>query len=589
MSNQQQNPDAQDNSLDKIRQLIVGRDDKYVKDVVSRDAKVIVTDVVSEALHERENADGSVNKVLVPLVEKSLHRSIEANSEKIVGTLYPLVGTLVRKAVSSFLVDFVERTNALIENSFSPKSVSWRFKAWQSGVKYADFVASQVYQYQVQQLFVIHRETGTLLHTMSTDPDRSKDADLISSMLVAINDFVADAFQPTGNEAENELGEIKTGDFTLLIKIGPQAILVAAVVGSVPPEIRSKLQQTLEEFHQFYQKPLLEYEGDNSAFEGCETLLNDCLISQKKESEGGKKKHLVGALVLGAVLIILMFLAFLRIELSILQNTIRSLTPPAGIVITDTAIENGKVQVRMLRDPSILTAPRWLENEGIALNDVVLYEEPFVSLQASVVEEKLNRLLSVYPAVTSRIDEKNNLKFSGNLPLGALTQFTRELNAIPGILQLKPDLSGISITAGEAMNNKVLKEALMAELAAQVSAVKIDFATNQQALAPSQTQTLEDLTLLLKQLQDVAQQLNLTFAVFVMGASDNSGTPTRNLELSRARAKNVSEALINMGINEDVLFPIGLGQVSLQEASMGRTVFINVLVSQRSSNEGETP
>jgi len=44
-----------------------------------------------------------------------------------------------------------------------------------------------------------------------------------------------------------------------------------------------------------------------------------------------------------------------------------------------------------------------------------------------------------------------------------------------------------------------------------------------------------------------------------------------------------------MGINEDVLFPIGLGQVSLQEASMGRTVFINVLVSQRSSNEGETP
>lgn len=83
MSNQQQNPDAQDNSLDKIRQLIVGRDDKYVKDVVSRDAKVIVTDVVSEALHERENADGSVNKVLVPLVEKSLHRSIEANSEKL--------------------------------------------------------------------------------------------------------------------------------------------------------------------------------------------------------------------------------------------------------------------------------------------------------------------------------------------------------------------------------------------------------------------------------------------------------------------------------------------------------------------------
>jgi hypothetical protein len=244
-------PESKDNSLDQIRALILGQDDKYVQEIVKRNAKEVVGGIVSEALHERESKDGSVNKVLVPLVEKSLHRSIEANSDKIVGTLYPLVGTLVRKAVSSFLVDFVERTNALIENSLSPKSVSWRFKAWQSGIRYSDYVASQVYQYQVQQLFVIHRETGTLLHTISSDPERSKDADLISSMLVAINDFVADAFQSQENEAENELGEIKTGDFTLLIKIGPQAILVAAVVGSVPPDIRSRLQQALEEFHQF--------------------------------------------------------------------------------------------------------------------------------------------------------------------------------------------------------------------------------------------------------------------------------------------------------------------------------------------------
>ena len=46
-------------------------------------------------------------------------------------------------------------------------------------------------------------------------------------MLVAINDFVADAFGVTSTESENELGEIKTEDFTLLIKIGPQALLVA--------------------------------------------------------------------------------------------------------------------------------------------------------------------------------------------------------------------------------------------------------------------------------------------------------------------------------------------------------------------------
>ena len=102
--------DLPDNSLDKVRELLIGRDDKFVQEKLNNDAKGFVSSVVSEALFERETKDGSVNKVLVPLVEKSLHRSIEANSEKIVGTLYPLIGTLVRKAVSSFLIEFVERT-----------------------------------------------------------------------------------------------------------------------------------------------------------------------------------------------------------------------------------------------------------------------------------------------------------------------------------------------------------------------------------------------------------------------------------------------------------------------------------------------
>ena len=327
-----------DNSLEKVRELLIGRDDKFVREKLDHDAKGFVSNVVSEALLERESKDGSVNKVLVPLVEKSLNRSIEANSEKIVGTLYPLVGALVRKAVSAFLVEFVERTNALIENSLSPKSISWRFKAWQSGIKYSEYVAAQIYQYQVQQLLVIHRETGTLLHSISADPEKEKDADLISSMLVAINDFVADAFGVSSNEPENELGEIKTEDFTLLIKIGPQALLVAAVTGSIPPEVRGKLQQALEDFHRFYQQPLINYEGDNAAFDGCETILADCLVSEKKEGEGKKSKRLVGAALLLVVFIALCTLSFLRLSLSILKGDLHELSPPPGVLTDQTRI-----------------------------------------------------------------------------------------------------------------------------------------------------------------------------------------------------------------------------------------------------------
>lgn len=83
-----------DNSLDKVRELLIGRDDKFVQEKLNRDAKGIVTNVVSEALFERETKDGSVNKVLVPLVEKSLHRSIEANSDILLVHFIPWLARL---------------------------------------------------------------------------------------------------------------------------------------------------------------------------------------------------------------------------------------------------------------------------------------------------------------------------------------------------------------------------------------------------------------------------------------------------------------------------------------------------------------
>ena len=584
MDKKELSSDHTDNSLDKVRELIVGQDDKYVQQVIKRDARGLVTDVVSEALHERETKDGSVNKVLVPLVEKSLHRSIEANSEKIVGTLYPLVGALVRKAVSAFLIDFVERTNALIENSLSPKSLSWRFKAWQSGIRYSEYVASQVYQYQVQQLFVIHRETGTLLHTIASDPARTKDADLISSMLVAINDFVADAFSASGDDAENELGEIKTGDFTLLIKLGPQAILVAAVVGAVPPEIRSKLQQALEDFHHFYQLPLQEYNGDNSPFAGSETLLNDCLISAKKEEIKGKKKRVLGGFVIGLILLFLGYFGFLRLELSFLQSKIKELSPPSGMVITNSSIKDGKVQLQILRDPFVQEPIKWLENQNINTRNIHITEEPFVSLRSDVVRKKLQLLLDNAPEITVTATD-DTLYLSGNLTIERYNQFMRDLQSIAGISQLNPDTSGLTISVKNSIQPRSVSYTALKSLAAQISSTRIDFKIDQENLDTSQLPALEYLGQQLLQLQDMAQQLNLSVAVFVMGASDNSGTPSHNLALSKLRANNVTNALLAMNIDPSILFPMGLGQLSLDEASMGRTVFVNVLVSN--SNTGE--
>ena len=573
-----------DNSLEKIRELLIGRDDKFVQEKLKHDAKGIVTNVVSEALFDRETKDGSVNKVLVPLVEKSLHRSIEANSEKIVGTLYPLVGTLVRKAVSSFLVEFIERTNALIENSFSPKSISWRFKAWQAGVKYSEYVASQIYQYQVQQLLVIHRETGTLLHSISSDPEKEKDADLISSMLVAINDFVADAFGVTATESENELGEIKTEDFTLLIKIGPQALLVAAVTGSIPPEVRGKLQQALEEFHQFYQQPLIHYEGDNAPFEGCETILADCLISERKESEGKRSKRMIGAVVLMVIFIALAILSFMRLSLSILKSELHELTPPPGIIVTDTYISNGIVHTKVLRDPISTSVDQWFSDNGIDAEKVTVIEEPFVSLKPSVVERKLETLVNQYPlneleSITIEKEENRRFLISGTVFNTTAIDLTQQISAIPGISAVSVDTTALNVKPAYNVDDAALQKATLNRLVNKVSSQSVLFATNQEALSEVQLAKLETLANDIKRLLTLADKTNTVVSIVVMGASDNSGSTARNRTLSKKRADNVVSSLISLGVESDILIPVSLGELPLQNASMGRSVMLNVLIS----------
>ena len=138
-SNEQQPNQSDTEQMRQIRELVLGKDGQQIKQTLKNNARELVGDVFSEALHDREALDGSVNKVLLPLVEKSVEQSIANHSERYVGYLYPLVGSLVRKSVTAFITELLEKTNTLIENSLTIKGLSWRFKAWQSGVTFSQY------------------------------------------------------------------------------------------------------------------------------------------------------------------------------------------------------------------------------------------------------------------------------------------------------------------------------------------------------------------------------------------------------------------------------------------------------------------
>ncbi len=111
----------------------------------------------------------------------------------------------------------VRSINSAVEQSLSIKGLKWRFEAWRSGVPYPQVVLKHALVYRVEQVFLIHAETGLLLEHVSARDLVVQEAELVSSMLSAIQDFVRDSFMP-GEGAT--LRTFSVGEHTVQVEKG---------------------------------------------------------------------------------------------------------------------------------------------------------------------------------------------------------------------------------------------------------------------------------------------------------------------------------------------------------------------------------
>ncbi|MEB4591032.1 OmpA family protein [Candidatus Thiothrix sp. Deng01] len=236
-----------------------------------------VANVISEAISQRAQRDDSLTIALSPMVEQTLTHAIQSQPKRFADVLYPVMGPAIRKSIQQALNELLESINQLLEQSFSLRAWRWRFDAWLTGKSYAQIALMHTLVYQVEQVFLIHRETGLLLHHLVAEKAISKDPEIVSGMLTAIQDFVKDSFT---TNSEDTLDTLRLGDLTVLVEHGPYAITALVVRGTPPGELRALLTEISENIHDRYAQPLKSYDGDTSRFAGIETLLAPCLKHQ---------------------------------------------------------------------------------------------------------------------------------------------------------------------------------------------------------------------------------------------------------------------------------------------------------------------
>src|SRR3984885_16166906 len=161
-----------------------------------------VAGVLAEAvrLRSRSHAPGQsdvkLRRALQPLLEEALQLSVQSNPRMLADALFPIFGKAIRKAITSDLDGMLQSLSQTLEQRFSWRSLRWRWEALRTGKRYAEIVVLRSLLYRVEQVFLIHRNSGLLLQhvvTLGATGKDTKDPEMVSGMLTAIQDFVRDS------------------------------------------------------------------------------------------------------------------------------------------------------------------------------------------------------------------------------------------------------------------------------------------------------------------------------------------------------------------------------------------------------------
>lgn len=554
----EQTQDQASKDLAHIRSIINAQAFSAEQKRQTEQAREYVTQVVTEALNDRQQKDSSVSKILIPIVEESVQKSIRQNRSQFIDSLYPLVGDLVRKFTTAFLRDFIEKTNELIEKSVTLKSVGWRFKAWRSGMNYATYVASQTYVFQIQQVLLIHHETGLLLNSVNVHGQEDENSDIVSSMLTAIDDFVNDSFSAQ-SESEH-LDEIKTRNFTLYLRKGPQAFLVAAVTGNISPEAKNKLQTTLESIHNLYYPQLNEFNGDTSALNGIENELQECLISEEKQPAAKKKKPLLALILMTAILALLAYWAYLNWQTDQAIERVKQLPMNEGIVLTQLEKQGTRsIRILALRDPRALSVEEWLATADVPMAWIQYSEVAFVSLANTILVRELSAIAQGFDGV--KYDTSNNT-FSGEVNSLTYVDLQNAVSQLPGSSSIPIHFEvTIKDTPQDIEETKQAAQQALNIIAGDIAQLQFTFPLASSDLSPNHNAKAKQIADKFKQLKAYAEQVGLKPTLLVLGTSDQIGDIIVNQRLSVERAQNAKAILLSQGLQEQDLLVSALGVV----------------------------
>jgi OOP family OmpA-OmpF porin len=563
--------------ITELRRLLVGEERRRLEELERRLDDLSLTpeelaDKLPDAVALRTARDKQLARSLAPTLQDAFGESVRRNPQNIAHAIFPILGPAIRKAIGETMAGIVNTINRAIEHSLSLRGLRWRIEAWRTGVPFAQIVVKHALVYRVEQVLLIHAETGLLLAEVTAEGLPAQDADIISSMMTAIRDFVQDSFD-SGSEEGGDLRTFEVGEKTVLVEQGPQAHIAAVVSGQPPGSVLEQLQATLETIHLHFTVPLADFDGDATPFESTRPLLQESLqtvVATDRPARLGLAPRTAWVVAI-LVVVVLATLALRsaqrwRAALTLLENE-------PGIVLIEP--ERGWRAWRLsgLRDPAAAEPMRLLARMGVDTTRIETRWRPYVSFEPSLVLARANRTLDPPASVTLALGG-DTLFAGGSATPEWIAGLVRSSSLPPGVIAV--DVSGVT---------EILPPEL-AELKDEVEQHRVEFAIGSVALDATARGVLDEVATAFQRLRNVADERNYAAALNIVGRTDTTGSNETNRLLSQQRADGARSILAGRGIPGVSINAVGIGTsdplsstTTLDHARINRSVSFLVRVT----------
>ena len=572
-------PPGNGDPMEQLRELLVGPERKDLADL-----RRIVTEpgekaqelsrILPHAVRLSASRDAQLSRSLAPAIASALKVLVKKDPRILTDVVFPIIGPAIRRAIADALRKMVQSLNQTMTHSLSVQGFRWRFEAWRTGKSFAEVVLSRTLIYRVEQVFLIHKETGLLLAHAQVSNAAAQDADMVSGMLTAIQDFMRDAFRAEGDG----LHSTQFGDYTVWLESSSQITLAAFIRGIAPEDYRSTMKDAIEQIDDQQKAALQDFKGDAAPFEASRPVLEDCLGEQRAESSGKMSPMLWIAPVLLLLLLgVLWEWRYIRgVELrgeevrqlvdeqqrlhalhreqraaqqrerdadARLAKSVERLNAEEGVVVTNYSRRDGVVQIAGLRDALAVDPQTILADSGFSPEKVAARWQPYYAVTPGIVVKRAAQRLKP-PAGAEFEMRGETLIVSGSASGIWIESARKSAESIPG-------LAGIDTSA-------VLDVGTLA-LAAKKKEIDetVIFFGEGLEIAPGQDGVLKQFATRVTEFREIASALGRRLRITVTGHTTEQGGDELNLKLSRNRADRVVSHLALAGVDATIFVPVG--------------------------------